>query len=278
VLRFRHTSPPSCRPPNFLLAVTALLLPSANAVSTANALRCTSLLQAHQLGNLPLLTHQLRLLHADPTGVPHLQDPQQHAEHGTPLPGEEAVQAASTGKRERKSGHKEAPKKIYFCAKPDCSHAFEGSIGRRPCYVQNGSFSKGQHKKACGGGYRWLEVRLRPAFFFRSQRAHSYDLGGPCNTQGAFEIPEFHELRVWLQLRDVEREPHVQLEQAGQQFFLNVTGPHTLEPRQGRAGHSPHMVRNRRPVSPAVAPPVALQSPVDPCETLQFRTPCAVGH
>jgi hypothetical protein len=48
---------------------------------------------------------------------------------------------------------------------------------------------------------------------------------------------------MW-QLRDVEREPNVQLEQAGQQFFLNVTGPHTLEPRQGRAGHSPHMVRD----------------------------------
>lgn len=45
------------------------------------------------------------------------------------------------------------------------------------------------------------------------------------------------------QLRDVEREPHVQLEQSGQQFFLNISGPHSLEPRSGRAGHSPHMVR-----------------------------------
>ena len=180
MVRFRHTSPPSCRPPNFLLAVTALLLPTANAALTANALRCTLLLQAQRPSKLLLSTHKLRLLRADPTGVPHLQDPQQHAEHGTPLPGEEAVQAASTGKRERKSGHKEAPKKIYFCAKPDCSHAFEGSIGRRPCYVQNGSFSKGQHKKACGGGYRWLEVRLCLACFVRSQCAYARDLGmGP---------------------------------------------------------------------------------------------------
>lgn len=35
----------------------------------------------------------------------------------------------------------------------------------------------------------------------------------------------------------------MQLEQAGQQFFLNINGLHNLEPRQGRAGHSPHMVR-----------------------------------
>ena len=190
MLRFRHTSPPSCRPPNFLLAVTALLLPTANAALTANAFRCTLLLQAQQLSNLPLLTHQLHLLHADPTGVPHLQDPQQHAEHGTPLPGEEAVQAASTGKRERKSGHKEAPKKIYFCAKPDCSHAFEGSIGRRPCYVQNGSFSKGQHKKACGGGYRWLEVRSCPERLGRLQCAYTRDLcAGPCSTQRSYQTP-----------------------------------------------------------------------------------------
>ena len=52
----------------------------------------------------------------------------------------------------------------------------------------------------------------------------------------------------------------MQLEQAGQQFFLNVTGPHTLEPRQGRAGHSPHMVRTRCPVDLAIAPSVALQA------------------
>lgn len=95
-------------------------------------------------------------MRTDPAGVPHLQEPQ--PEQGTHIAGEELGQAPSTGKRERKSSHKEAPKKIYFCAKPDCSHAFEGGIGRRPCYVQNGSFSKGQHKKACGGGYRWLEV------------------------------------------------------------------------------------------------------------------------
>lgn len=98
------------------------------------------------------------MLPADPSGVPHLQE-QLPVEHGTPISGEEPVGAPSTGKRERKSSHKEAPKKIYFCAKQDCSHAFDAGEGRRPCYVQNGSFSKGQHKKACGGGYRWLEVR-----------------------------------------------------------------------------------------------------------------------
>ena len=57
----------------------------------------------------------------------------------------------------------------------------------------------------------------------------------------------------------------MQLEQAGQQFFLNVTGPHTLEPRQGRAGHSPHMVRICRAVPPVIAPPVALASATLSC-------------
>lgn len=63
---------------------------------------------------------------------------------------------------------------------------------------------------------------------------------GPC-PQGS---QLFTAVSPWLQLRDVELEPHVQLEQSGQQFFLNITGPHSLEPRQGRAGHSPHMVRD----------------------------------
>ena len=49
------------------------------------------------------------------------------------------------------------------------------------------------------------------------------------------------------QLGDVDREPNVTLEQSGQQFFLNISGPHGLNPRQGRAGHSPHMVSVRYP-------------------------------
>ena len=89
---------------------------------------------------------------ADPqVAQPELQ-PQELPQH------QEQVPEAPQGKKRKSGATKEAPKKIYFCAKPGCGHSFEPNIGRRPCYVQNGSFSKGAHKRSCGGGYRWLEV------------------------------------------------------------------------------------------------------------------------
>lgn len=53
------------------------------------------------------------------------------------------------------------PQKIYFCGKQGCSHAFDGSVGRRPCYRSPGGIigKEAKHRTACASGYTWLDVR-----------------------------------------------------------------------------------------------------------------------
>lgn len=168
------TSPPSCRRSCF---PASCLQELANPLVPALGLRLhqTTLLVVGCVFQATACLHPLSCLRAPCPAEPATSQPlQEHeaAEQPTDQP------APSTGKRERKSAQKEAPKKIYFCAKANCQHSFEHGVGRRPCYVQNGSFSKGAHKRSCGGGYRWLEVRAA---------AVSDDRAGACVACGCAE-------------------------------------------------------------------------------------------